>query len=58
MSPDHWRGKPYIRRSARAPEVPPTRLAGWYGPELWLWRGRPQRLVKVTNETRKSAPAL
>lgn len=47
MLPDYWRGTAYIRRSYRAPKKPPIRLGGWYGPELWLWRGNPQRLTLV-----------
>lgn len=37
----------YMRRSLSVPKISPKRLAGWYGNQLWLWRGKPLKLTLV-----------
>ena len=40
---DMWKGKSYVRRSYKSTDFPEK--AGWYGPDLWLWRNNTLTLV-------------
>jgi len=38
----------YVTRSDKVPTEPPTKGAGWYGDQLWLWRAGRLALVNET----------